>query len=155
MPLSKAKRWTLRGLLMTYHLLRMASSPWGAHLLFCGRKSTCSWWKAGKIPLGQLKSAKVCNIQRFPLGHCETCLISSWWLLAVKTQSCPLPAAQGGSSCLSLSFLHSKPIPLVLTSSGWSESPQAASHSHYPVCVYHRLCLLCWTHHVFSVRMGV
>lgn len=69
MQLSKAKMWILRFLLMNWHLRWMASSPWGANLLFCGRKSTCSWWKAGKIPLGQLKSTYLCHIERFTLGR--------------------------------------------------------------------------------------
>lgn len=65
----------------------------------------------------------------------EKCLISSWWLsrtaLVVKTYSCPSPGAQGGSSCLFLSFLASQHFPLVLASSRLSQSPQAASCSHY------------------------
>lgn len=134
MQLSKTKMWMLTFLLMSWHLWWRASSPWGAHLLFCVTKSSCSWWKAGKIPLGQLWRPRFAYRKAYFRAF-EKRLISSWWLsrtaLLVKIYRCPLPGAQGGSSCMSLSFFAYQRFPLVLASSRLSQSPQAASRSHY------------------------
>lgn len=123
------QRWEYWGfLLMNWHLLWMASSPWGAHFLVCGRKSTCSWWKDGKIPLGQLQSAWVC--QRFTLGHLKNVSLAvddlAGQLFLRKPGAAPCQELR--VALLACPFhLGPRLFPLMLTHSRLPECPQQPS----------------------------
>lgn len=112
-PKQRCECWGF--LLMNWHLLWTASSPWGAHFLVCGRKSTCSWWKAGKVYLRAF----------------EKCLISSWWLSRASFRKPgAAPCQELMVSLLACPFhLGPRHFPLVLTHSRLPQCPQVPSLS--------------------------